>query len=106
MLFTDTENICVTLELQTIGSVNVNGHDNARGVQAVVASDHMLMPQFGVNPAVAEEFSLHRRVLILCDKSGERLGKKDIHAKPALIVPDDSCTSSFSNMNFWNDCPH
>lgn len=76
-------------------SSTVAGHENAVGATAVGAADYSNTPEFGVDPAIINDFSSVGNTPILFDEEGNRLPESEIRQKPEIVAPDGTNTTFF-----------
>ncbi|MEG4501388.1 S8 family serine peptidase [Microcoleus sp. F10-C6] len=73
------------------------GSANARGVAAVGAASYFLTPEYGVNPAILEDFSSAGGTPILFDEKGDLLSKPELRPQPSFVAPNNTNTTFFGN---------
>ncbi len=78
-----------------INSGTIYGHAAARGAIATAAAPFNLTPEYGVDPAVLEDFSSTGAVRIAFDKAGNRLSEVEVRAKPEITSVDGGNTTFF-----------
>ena len=71
------------------------GHSNASGAESVGAAYYADTPQFGIDPAVVEDFSSAGGIPILFDVAGNRLSAPEVRDKPEIVAPDGTNTTFF-----------
>jgi subtilisin family serine protease len=76
-------------------SSTVYGNANARGVAAVGAASYFLTPEYGVNPAILEDFSSAGGTPILFDEKGDRLSQPERRPQPSFVAPNNTNTTFF-----------
>ena len=75
----------------------IAGHENAVGATAVGAVNYTNTPEFGVDPAVINDFSAVGNTPILFDEEGNRLPESEIRQKPEIVAPDGTNTTFFGD---------
>ncbi|MEG3970144.1 S8 family serine peptidase [Microcoleus sp. T2B6] len=73
------------------------GKANARGVAAIGAASYLLTPEYGVNPAILEDFSSAGGTPILFNETGDRLSKPELRPQPSFVAPNNTNTTFFGN---------
>lgn len=73
------------------------GNANARGVAAIGAASYLLTPEYGVNPAILENFSSAGGTPMLFNETGDPLSQPELRPQPSFVAPNNTNTTFFGN---------